>query len=331
MALTRPFAENGDKLPIPTDASSDGSVSYDQGFGDSYALPPEEGGKFINRAQFNQLMYDTTSQVLTNKTNITTIQGDVATAKANITTLQRDVNNLEGDVASIENTISQVVSSNVTPIGAYKTVENKTIGTNGDFKTIKEALAYVQTHQKQSPNQNLRLTLLENLNNEILFFRGAWYPYLTIDCNGFTLADKLTIDLSCFLIHQLKLNDRLVCANSILWLTGNIDINFQSNDYPGGCVTGLAGAFIQVSGDTFNFSTTSNKSAFHSKGNGMIYLANNTAITQTTGANCFSVSNGGIIQLNAGLNLTGVTVPKASQAANTITNAGLIIGKYYSI
>lgn len=330
MALTTAFCANGDKTPIPP-TTPDGSVSYDQGFTYAYARPPEEGGKFIDRAQFNQLMYDTTSAVIDNSNNITRIQGDVTTAKGNITTLQGQVNTLERDVSSIENTISQVVSSNVTPIGVYKTVNDKTIGANGDFKTIQEAFTYVQTHQKQSTNQLLRLTLLENLNNEVLFFRGAWYPYLVINCNGFTLADKLTIDLSCFLIHSLKLNDRLVVANSILWITGNIDINYQSNDYPGGCITGLSGAFIQVGGDVFNFSTTSNRSAIHSRGNGMIYLANPTAIKQTTGQNCFSVSNGGIIQLNGGLNLTGVTVPKASQAANTITNAGLIIGNYYSI
>lgn len=71
MALTTAFCANGDKTPIPPTAD-DGSVSYDQGFGASYALPPEEGGKFIDRAQFNQLMYDTTSQVLANKTAIAT-------------------------------------------------------------------------------------------------------------------------------------------------------------------------------------------------------------------------------------------------------------------
>jgi hypothetical protein len=71
MALTKPFAENGNKTPIPP-TTTDGSVSYDQGFGSFYALPPEEGGLFIDRAQFNQLMYDTTSQVLANKTAIAT-------------------------------------------------------------------------------------------------------------------------------------------------------------------------------------------------------------------------------------------------------------------
>ena len=243
MALTKPFAENGNKTTIP-ETTQDGSVSYDQGFGSFYALPPEEGGLFIDRAQFNQLMYDTTSQVLTNKGNITTIQGDVATAKGNITTIQGQISGLESDVESVQNTINQVISSDVAPIGVYKTVENKTIGTNGDFKTIQEAFTYVQTHQKQNLNQQITLTLLENLNNPVLYFRGAWYPYLTIDCNGFVLADKLTIDLSCFLINNLKLNSRMVTGNSTLWLVGNTSINYQDEDYPGGCITGLAGSII---------------------------------------------------------------------------------------
>ena len=70
MALTKPFAENGDKKAIQQ-TTSDGSVSFNNGFGSLYALSPEEGGLFIDRAQFNQLMFDTTSQVLENKQQIT--------------------------------------------------------------------------------------------------------------------------------------------------------------------------------------------------------------------------------------------------------------------
>lgn len=70
MALTTPFAQNGDKKEIPQ-STSDGSVSFDRGFNSLYALPPEEGGLFIDRAQFNQLMYDITSAVIENKQEIT--------------------------------------------------------------------------------------------------------------------------------------------------------------------------------------------------------------------------------------------------------------------
>ena len=58
MALTTAFARNGNKKAVPQ-TTQDGSVSYDQGFGNLYALPPEEGGLFIDRAQFNQIMFDT--------------------------------------------------------------------------------------------------------------------------------------------------------------------------------------------------------------------------------------------------------------------------------
>ena len=103
MALTKPFAENGDKKAIPQ-TTSDGSVSFDRGFGSFYALPPEEGGLFIDRAQFNQLMFDTTSQVLDNKQAITT------KANANATV------NLTGNqtIAGIKTFSSPVVVPNGT-------------------------------------------------------------------------------------------------------------------------------------------------------------------------------------------------------------------------
>lgn len=77
MALTTPFAQNGNKTTIPQ-TTADGSVSYDQGFGAFYALPPEEGGLFIDRAQFNQLMYDTTSAVIENNQSITQINSKIS-------------------------------------------------------------------------------------------------------------------------------------------------------------------------------------------------------------------------------------------------------------
>lgn len=333
MALTKPFCENGNKVAIP-ETTADGSVSYDQGFGAFYALPPEEGGLFIDRAQFNQLMYDTTSQVITNKNNITTIQGDVTTAKVNITALQRDVNALEGDVANIEGTISQVISSDVTPIGVYRNVENKTIGANGDFRTIQEAFRYVQTHQKQGTAQSLTLTLLENLSGNLNFL-GAWYPYLVMDCNGFTLEGLIDITFSCFKIRNLKVNGRVTCKSSILELTDSVDINYQNEGiWPTSCFIAQGNSLVFIYASSINFTTIAGRNGINVFSNSSVqfYTGNlSPVITQTTGNNLFFVGNGGIIQLAGGINLNGVTVPKANQAANTITNAGLIIGNYYSI
>ena len=304
MALITPFAENGNRATIPA-TTSDGSVSYDQGFGSFYALPPEEGGLFIDRAQFNQLMYDTTSQVLANKSNIATIQSDVS---------------------NINNTISQVISSDVTPIGVYKNVENKTVGANGDFKTIQEAFVYVQTHQKQGSSRGITLTLLENLSGDLSIY-GAWYPYLSIDCNGFTLANKLTVGFSSLFINNLKTTDCVHFHSSIAWLRGNININYQSNDWPGGCITVFENSLVAAVCSKCNFSTTPNKSAFYCHGNNMMFITGENVITQTTGAYCFRVVGGSIIQLASALNLTGVTVPKANIRTNTITQSGIIFGK----
>ena len=330
MALTTPFAQNGDKKAIPQ-TTSDGSVSFDRGFGSFYALPPEEGGLFIDRAQFNQLMFDTTSAVIGNSNNISTIQSNLSTANANITTLQQKTNSLESSVSNINNTINQVVSSEVTPIGVYKNVENKTIGASGDFRTIQEAFTYAQTHQKQALAQRLTLTLLQDFNQE-LYFSGAWYPHLVINCNGFSLGSKVIIDLSCFSIENLKLSDNIIISNSIFWFSGdNININYQNQNYGNGCITALGATFLYIGALNIAFRSISSRSGIVAQGNSQIALVNNSTITQTTGANCFACFNGGTIMLNPTLNLNGITIPKANQTANTITNNGLIIGNYFNI
>ena len=330
MALTTPFAQNGDKKAIPQ-TTSDGSVSFDRGFGSFYALPPEEGGLFIDRAQFNQLMFDTTSAVIGNSNNISTIQGNLSTANANITTLQQKTNNLEKSVSNINNTINQVISSDVTPIGVYKNVENKTIGASGDFRTIQEAFTYAQTHQKQTLAQRLILTLLQDFNQE-LHFSGAWYPHLVINCNGFSLGSKVAIDLSCFSIENLKLSDNIIISNSIFWFSGdNININYQNENYGRGCITALGATFLYIRVLNITLRSIPSGSGIVAQGNSQIALVTHSTITQTTGANCFACFNGGTIMLNPFLNLNGITIPKANQTANTITNNGLIIGNYYSI
>lgn len=110
MALTKPFAQNGDKKAIPQ-STSDGSVSFDRGFGSFYALPPEEGGLFIDRAQFNQLMYDTTSAVISNQNSINTLNSKVANIESNVST---GVVNLTGNqtIAGTKTFSSPVVVPN---------------------------------------------------------------------------------------------------------------------------------------------------------------------------------------------------------------------------
>ena len=216
-------------------------------------------------------------------------------------------------------------------IGVYKNVENKTIGARGDFKTIQEAFTYAQTHQKQALAQRLILTLLQDFNQE-LYFSGAWYPHLVINCNGFSLGSKVIIDLSCFSIENLKLSDNIIISNSIFWFSGNnININYQNENYGRGCITALGATFLYIRVSNITLRSIPSGSGIVAQGNSQIALVDNSTITQTTGANCFACFNGGTIMLNPALNLNGITIPKANQTANTITNNGLIIGNYFNI
>lgn len=216
-------------------------------------------------------------------------------------------------------------------ISVYKNVENKTIGASGDFRTIQEAFTYAQTHQKQALAQRLTLTLLQDFNQE-LYFSGAWYPHLVINCNGFSLGSKVIIDLSCFSIENLKLSDNIIISNSIFWFSGNnININYQNENYGRGCITALGATFLYIQALNIAFRSIPSGSGIVAQGNSQIALATNSTITQTTGANCFACFNGGTIMLNPTLNLNGITIPKANQTANTITNNGLIIGNYFNI
>lgn len=80
MELTRPFAENGDRRDFPINKQSNGTLSLEQGFGPLFGVPPEEGGYFIDRLDFNQIMYLTTKGVLNSTKNyignLTLIVGD---------------------------------------------------------------------------------------------------------------------------------------------------------------------------------------------------------------------------------------------------------------
>lgn len=127
MALNKPFAENGDKKAIP-ETTSDGSVSFDRGFGSFYALPPEEGGLFIDRAQFNQLMYDTTSAVIENKQALNNL--------SNSTYNKTEVNNLLN--AKIDSTkATKILTENLV----------KTVGASGaDFANLRQALEWASQY-----------------------------------------------------------------------------------------------------------------------------------------------------------------------------------------
>lgn len=59
------WANSGDKLPIPNDAQSNGSVSYQEGYGADYQIPDEQDPDFkdIERLEYNQSLFDITENI----------------------------------------------------------------------------------------------------------------------------------------------------------------------------------------------------------------------------------------------------------------------------
>lgn len=64
MELNIPFAETGNREDFPINATADQSLSLEKGYPIPYQLKPEEGGKFILRPEFNQMMYLATKEIV---------------------------------------------------------------------------------------------------------------------------------------------------------------------------------------------------------------------------------------------------------------------------
>ena len=69
-AWDRPFADEGDRVAIELGASTAGDVNWKQGYTNRYSLAISEGGKYIERTTFNQIVYMITSKILWFKTAI---------------------------------------------------------------------------------------------------------------------------------------------------------------------------------------------------------------------------------------------------------------------
>lgn len=68
MELLIPFANTGEKEDFSTTTDPTGKVSLEKGFTELYQLKPEEGGEFIPRKIFNQMMYLVTTDTVNWKT-----------------------------------------------------------------------------------------------------------------------------------------------------------------------------------------------------------------------------------------------------------------------
>ena len=127
MALTKPFAEQGEKKAISLTPDAEGTMNYQDGFGQRYSLPVKStisedgtitttGGLWIQREQFNQLMFDTTSAIIENQDNITQLNQDLGN-KGDLTTTNKDnivsaINELDSNIGDL-NDLTTTEKSNV--------------------------------------------------------------------------------------------------------------------------------------------------------------------------------------------------------------------------
>lgn len=194
MELTRPFAENGDRQDFPVDTQGDGTMSLQQGFGAFYGLPPEEGGLFIDRTKFNQLMYLVTKGVIDNKTAIEA---------------------LESEYGSLVTSSPKLLTENLT----------WNIGSGGDYEDLQTA---INEAKKYTPIENYNITINfladYQINSDIKISNCNLY-FLNIqnssnfNFNGYNLIieNSIFFNLKC-IIENLKIN----IINSFV----NINSNF---------------------------------------------------------------------------------------------------------
>ena len=353
MALTTPFAQNGDKKEIPQN-SSNGSVSFNNGFGSLYALPPEEGGLFIDRAQFNQLMFDTTSQVLENKQQITaqanrinevntTLTQSINTKANQATTYNKtEVNNLVNTKANANATVN--LTGNQT-IAGVKTFSSPVVVPNATANTHAVNLAQLNTKANQA-NTYTKAEVDDRVNG-----RATWdysYPkaetYTKIQANNL-LNTKIDITKAAKILTEnlvktvgasgadfANLRQALEWASQYSYSGGRFTITLRCNaDMPiPGVYLPIGEALIIIDGqnNTFNcnneyfFTASMNKA----EANGGIFNSNITIKNFTLNYNGITTPSYGCAFQLAGINVTfdNITI----NINNSNINNNLIVFQY---
>ena len=174
MELSRPFAENGDRIDFPEDAQGDGDLSLEQGFGPRFALPPEESGLFIDRQKYNQLMYLVTKGVIDAKEAVKLMQQQISEAEqkitaelAKITEFGTRLDTLEDEVANIDESLIGGKVISLVDEDIFITVGNP--GSGAQFERLEDAL-YEGMKYKPINNHFVFVVLKTNLTIDYTIF-----------------------------------------------------------------------------------------------------------------------------------------------------------------
>lgn len=243
MALTTAFARNGNRKAVPQ-TTADGSVSYDQGFGNLYALPPEEGGLFIDRAQFNQIMYDTTSAVISNQSSINTLNSKVTANTNSINTLNQKVADIESGVTSgvvnltTNQTIAGVKTFSSPPVSATNPTNNNQVANKAYVDSVGNAKVATTTYNadkatfatktelntKANANATVNLTGNQTIAGVKTFSAPVVVPNATANTHAVNLAQLNTKANQATTYTKTEVDTRVNAkanANAVVALTGN--------------------------------------------------------------------------------------------------------------
>lgn len=288
MALTKPFAENGNKTTIPA-TTSDGSVSYDQGFGSFYALPPEEGGLFIDRAQFNQLMYDTTSSIISNQNSITQIN-----SKLTLLSQPQQITISLGNVDS-----------------------------GADFQTLDDALVEAA---KYFGNKQIIISLLSDITiNKVYAINSNLHNNIEIIGTGakrtinFNAGAQLNFWSCLFFIENINFTTSDDSLYLVRALNNSVGV-ISKCSFNGGAISIICRtSFLSIINCQF---TNINRSCIENYRNGVLdcsYSIINANVTQL-----LSQNQGGTASVDNTTINSQFTTSKFNQAANTLTANGII-------
>ena len=183
MAISKRWAANGIKTPIPTDPQGDNLVNYDEGFTPPYRTPIKDGGVPIRLDIFNQLMFDITDEVIENKKTLNQVAQQLAQQFNGLiddtqTSLTKTwssqfISTKLSTAAIIDDTqtsltttwSSQLISTKLSAVAAGAIIDDNTISTDKTWSSskIKEMLdgkcAFsVGNWERQESSQNTTIT-----------------------------------------------------------------------------------------------------------------------------------------------------------------------------
>ena len=153
MAISKRWAANGIKTPIPNDPQGDNLVNYDEGFTQPYRTPIKDGGEPIRLDVFNQLMFDITDEIIG--------------IKSTINQVMQQFNGLIDDTQTSLTTTwsSQLISTKLSTAAAGAIIDDNTISTDKTWSSSKikgmldgKCAFSVGNWERQESSQNTTIT-----------------------------------------------------------------------------------------------------------------------------------------------------------------------------